>query len=772
MGRARRELTLADYVAIAISPVLIMTLVGSLVFFLLEVVYRGEHSTRIQWVLICFVGGMVLVARIGIEQGVEQAQLYGGVLLVVTLLFTFRFLDAFTVAAGLLFLIAFCAWKLTWDCTLVDDSEDASGEGLLRATGLEVEAGAGGTTAAEGAAGGSTASPALRSLVVEGPAETKRPAVAQEDLAGVRAPVPTVLVSGRGLAEEAERKAERAERSAARQKKTQKPHAPGVWVVYFSLAALPLFGLGQLLIPATQSGRRGYAFGLLVVYVASGLGLLLTTSFLGLRRYLRQRGVTMPGGVTRAWLLLGLAMAVGVLGLATLLPRPSGVYTFNDLIDRLEKQVAASKWALFDGDAGEGEGAPGAVVAANPAGEQPPGQNPGGAPPNRAADPAGQKPGDLADAPAVQAPGGEQPGGEQPGGEQPGGSQAGGNQPGGKQPGAGPGDAQGRAQGQSRQGSQPAPPQASTSSESASPEQAPDTDPASQPESSSKQSPSETQDPNSESPESPSEGKPNAPQRDPQGARDPNNPAGNPKPNPGPNPPPNARPPGGAERPDQPRPPAANRPGNRPPPRDEAGRAGGPPPAATPPPATPPSADPLKSALSQFTQFLGSLGGPLKWLIYGLLALLGLFLVFWKAGAILDFLARLWQAFLGLFGGQSESKREPGTEPLGAEEPRRFADFPNPYTNGTARRMKLPQLLDYSFQALEAWARERRVPLRNGQTPLEFAQSVAARIPAIEPEVTRAAQWYAQVAYGKRAPAGDPHEVFEKLWRRLDDTAS
>ena len=112
MGRARRELTLADYVAIAISPVLIMTLVGSLVFFLLEVVYRGDHATRIQWVLICFVGGMVLVARIGIEQGVEQAQLYGGVLLVVALLFALRFLDAFSIAAGLLCLIAFCAWKL------------------------------------------------------------------------------------------------------------------------------------------------------------------------------------------------------------------------------------------------------------------------------------------------------------------------------------------------------------------------------------------------------------------------------------------------------------------------------------------------------------------------------------------------------------------------------------------------------------------------------------------------------------------------------------
>ena len=770
MGRARRELTLADYVAIAISPVLIMTLVGSLVFFLLEVVYRGEHSTRIQWVLICFVGGMVLVARIGIEQGVEQAQLYGGVLLVVALLFTFRFLDAFTVAAGLLCLIAFCTWKLTWDCALVDDSEDASGEGLLRATGLEVEGAPGETAALEGSeragAGGSTGSAALRSLVVETPAESKRPAKVQEELPGVRAPVPTVLVSGRGLAEEAERKAERAERSAARQKKAVKPHAPGVWVVYFSLAALPLFGLGQLLIPATQQGRRGYAFGLLVVYVASGLGLLLTTSFLGLRRYLRQRGVTMPGGVTRAWLLLGLAMAAGVLGLATLLPRPSGVYTFNDLIDRLDKQVAASNWAIFDGDAGEGEGAAGAVVGPDPAGQNPQKQNPPGQPQDEAPPPEGPA-GNQAGDPTGQAPGGNQPGGQQPGG----------NPPGGNQPGAGEGGAKEGAQGQSTQGAQPAPPQGSSSPPDAPPGKTPNTDPAGQPDSPPQsppdQAPAETNDPHRDSPEGIPQEESDAQDKEPQGAPQPANRAANQKPNPGTNQRPNPGQPGGAARPDPPRQPPANRPGNPPPPPrpDEAGRAGAQAPAPAPPPATPPSADPIKSALSQVAQFLGSLGGPLKWIIYGLLALLGLFLVFWKAGAILDFLARLWQAFLGLFGGKNAADRGPGTEAEAAEEPRRFADFPNPYTNGTARRMKLPQLLDYSFQALEAWARERRVPLRNGQTPLEFAQAVAARIPAVEPEVTRAAQWYAQVAYAKRVPAGDPHEVFEKLWRRLDDTS-
>ena len=77
-----------------------------------------------------------------------------------------------------------------------------------------------------------------------------------------------------------------------RQKKGK--HTPGLWVLYFSLAALPLFGIGQHWIPAAEAGRRRYVFSLLLVYVASALALLVTTSFLGLRRYLRQRRIEMP----------------------------------------------------------------------------------------------------------------------------------------------------------------------------------------------------------------------------------------------------------------------------------------------------------------------------------------------------------------------------------------------------------------------------------------------------------------------------------------------
>ena len=99
-----------------------------------------------------------------------------------------------------------------------------------------------------------------------------------------------------------------------------------MWIVYFSLAALPLFGLGQLAIPVAQESRRLYAFCLLAIYVASGLGLLLTTSFLGLRRYLRQRRLTMPMIMTGIWVTVGCVLIFGVMGLALLLPRPNAEF--------------------------------------------------------------------------------------------------------------------------------------------------------------------------------------------------------------------------------------------------------------------------------------------------------------------------------------------------------------------------------------------------------------------------------------------------------------
>src|SRR5579871_1017110 len=128
MAKMRLDKTLADYLVIAISPALIMTLVGSLVFFLLEVCYRGQFESRVHWVMFWFVFAAVLVARIAIEQGKEQAYIFAIAMFFVSTLAVFRFVDAVLVGLILLAVVWWSSSKLTWDCTLIDDSEDASGE--------------------------------------------------------------------------------------------------------------------------------------------------------------------------------------------------------------------------------------------------------------------------------------------------------------------------------------------------------------------------------------------------------------------------------------------------------------------------------------------------------------------------------------------------------------------------------------------------------------------------------------------------------------------
>jgi hypothetical protein len=282
-------MTNADYVAIAVSPALVMALVGSLVFFLIEVLYAGDYTFRLNYVFALFVFATVLIARIAIEIGSERAMMYSLPLGLITFVALQRFIQHPSSLSGLinailLALVWWCAHKLTWDCTVIDDNEDASGEGLLGQVGLDVS----GETATTPAA-------IDNELFAEGDKSSEH-----------RVPWwRRLFVTRKG------------------------PHAPGVWVLYFSLAALPLFGIGQHWIPAGDVARRRYAFGLLALYVAAALCLLVTTSFLGLRRYLRQRRVEMPAPMAATWVSLGAVLILLVMFTAALIPRPSAEYAIS-----------------------------------------------------------------------------------------------------------------------------------------------------------------------------------------------------------------------------------------------------------------------------------------------------------------------------------------------------------------------------------------------------------------------------------------------------------
>src|SRR5581483_8750500 len=124
----------------------------------------------------------------------------------------------------------------------------------------------------------------------------------------------------------------------------------------FSLAALPIYGLGQSLIDPDDVERRRHAFWMMAIYVAAGLGLLVTTAFLGLRRYLRQRGLNMPKKMTAAWLTAGGVLTLVLLVVGALLPRPDAEYSVLDLAPAKSETRDASDFAMKDGEGGKGEG--------------------------------------------------------------------------------------------------------------------------------------------------------------------------------------------------------------------------------------------------------------------------------------------------------------------------------------------------------------------------------------------------------------------------------
>lgn len=308
--------TLVDWLVVGIAPFLIMLLVGSLVFYLVEVFYLGDYQMRLLWVLGLFVMAVVCIARISMEEGAAYASLYAAPLAgaVGLALATFVEVRGPLAAFGpglnwmLMGIVWWAAHKLTWDCTLIEGGRDFTGQGLMQTTGLDR------FFRIKPAAQATAAEPAPQPPPeIEGTSTTTHP--------------PALPVWQWWL------------------QKNQRPHAPGVWVVYFSIAALPLFGLGQWFIPSADISLRRRAFWLLVVYVAAGLSLLMATSFLSLRRYLRQRNLQMPNEMAGVWLGTGTAMVIILLILASLLPRPNPEYSITHLAPEIKSpDLTSSRW--------------------------------------------------------------------------------------------------------------------------------------------------------------------------------------------------------------------------------------------------------------------------------------------------------------------------------------------------------------------------------------------------------------------------------------------
>jgi prolipoprotein diacylglyceryltransferase len=85
MAEKRLKPTTFDYALAAISPVLIILMIGSLVYFLILTLYRGEFPARLTWLFGLFTMASVLITRIAIEQSRTQSFVYLALLSAATL---------------------------------------------------------------------------------------------------------------------------------------------------------------------------------------------------------------------------------------------------------------------------------------------------------------------------------------------------------------------------------------------------------------------------------------------------------------------------------------------------------------------------------------------------------------------------------------------------------------------------------------------------------------------------------------------------------------
>jgi hypothetical protein len=668
----RLDKTLVDYLIIAISPALIMLLVGSLVFFLIEVFYQGNFQGRLQYIFALFVFAAVLIARISIDEGRERAALFAAPLAVAVLMAVDKFVQfkggwlgpwsCFVINCGLVGLVWWASDKLTWDCTLIDEAEEDSGEGLLEAVGLDrpdkaaLQKQITPASAAQDKAGAAVQLP-----------PQQEPAVPTLSKAAV-ARLSPLERRELGLIDHPELRPKQQTWWQRFVERRRRPHAPGLWVVYFSLAALPLFGIGQLFIPSNRPTSRQYAFCLLFIYTASGLGLLLTTSFLGLRRYLRQRQQEMPLSMVNLWLGVGGALIAGVMLAAILLPRPNAEYAVSELPFQIGSpdQTSSPHGVGHDGVDENKSWARGEKKDDKQSGSAPSDKQ-GKAPSPDGKAPPGDKKGDS----------GKDKNSDQPQGEK----------------------------------SQPQPSSQDDQGQKKSPEN--DKGPASR-------------DKSDEAKKTPADRDSQKDKKTPDGSRS-----------------------GEKQPPD-------SKTGQRP----SAGRT---PEKPAPTPMMPhvtlaPGVSPLMVLF--------------KCLFYLALAVLVLYWMWKNRAKLWTGIVNFWPWLMGLwhslFGG---SARRVGPLTTDAELAKsllpRFIDFTDPFVAGMAGEYPAEELVRYTFDALEAWARDRGHPRQPEQTPHEFARNVGSQVSSLADDAEQLADLYCQAAYAPGTLSIGNVARLPHLWRTM-----
>ncbi len=711
----------ADFMLVALTPALIIGMISSVAMFVFMLGYHGPYVARSYVIMFLFVVAAVLIARISMEQGKEYASIFAAPLAIVMFLAT-----GFSVW-GLLCcaVVWWVAHQVTWNCTWLKKADEDRGTGLLQELGIDRER-----------------------MVDDEPVQEEES--------------PEPVADQQGWV-------------AWWRKQIRKSHderPPGVTVIYFACLALPVFGIGHWFLP---QHLETMALRMALLYLGCSIGLLMTTSFLGLRRYLERRRVAMPGEVAWAWLIGGTLLTVLFLGLCLLLPRPrtgarsTPLFSFGSFSFRRWDDLAWGRDGESDPNAGRSGKAPrsddheaaqrGKAVRQNGPGST--GRQKRGTPGNQSGGEAGRHSGSRGPQgkgrPQTDSGDSQRPGksgsGRSKGKPSPG---SGRHQSGMKKGQAGKkamtnGQSTRKASGakMGRKGGKSGQPgdskQPATQTGRGRPLDRQQQNDATEPQGRRQRSAHGKTQPDRDTSNKGTQ-RAGSPRVDRAKSAD-HKPV--------------------REQQDQQRPSAQSN-SSRSPQR-----------SASTPRSTPPDDAPRSSSRSPLSLLLGLMTGIVRLLSLLLLAAVAGYLIWRFRHELLSGLRQLWNDILAFWAKWFDRSDKPGpaesdptTEKVEPTPQRRFADYPNPFRTKAVEAWEPEEIVRYTFEAVEAWGRERGWVRLEDATAMEYMRQLGMKVPALRREFRALGKLYGQAAYapGSLTPmqASDLHS----LWERLERSAS
>ena len=165
----------------------------------------------------------------------------------------------------------------------------------------------------------------------------------------------------------------------------------------------------------------------------------------------------------------------------------------------------------------------------------------------------------------------------------------------------------------------------------------------------------------------------------------------------------------------------------------------------------------------------------MQWLFYAAVIGFGLYWA-WRhrvqlMAAMRNLLAGLSSFWDSLFGRRKQMK-ESVADAAARKIVRPFAVFADPFAIDMTARLTAEQLVRYSFDALEAWARENGCARELDQTPHEFARIVGSHAAPLRQPAVQLANLYCEAVYAPGRMRLSSAQPLQELWQAMQANAN